>query len=268
MKRLLRTTAAEALGIGAGDLVSLVGGGGKTSLMYRLVAELRASGVGAVAATTTRIAPPAPGEPALLCAETWEELARLLGSCPRVVVARRRLPADKVEGVPPDWCDRIRREGLAGALVVEADGSARKPVKAPEAWEPVVPASSTLFVAVLGLSCVGVPLDRDHAHRPERVSAVTGVPTGARLTPDSVARLLGSEEGLLRGRPLRARAAAFLNQADVPGGTAAGREIAGLLLGGGRPYERVVVGSLREASVPLEVFVAEDALLDRSPARG
>jgi probable selenium-dependent hydroxylase accessory protein YqeC len=248
--------------------VSLVGAGGKTSLMYRLVAELRASGVGAVAATTTRIAPPAPGEPALLCAETWEELARRLGPCPWAVVARRRLPADKVEGVPPDWCDRIRREGLAGALVVEADGSARKPVKAPESWEPVVPPSSTLFVAVVGLSCVGESLDGDHAHRPERISAVTGVPPGARLTPDSLARLLASEEGLLRGRPLHARAAAFLNQADVPGGTAAGREIAGLLLGEGRSYERVVVGSLREASAPLEVFVAEAAPPPRAPVRG
>jgi len=94
------------------------------------------------------------------------------------------------------------------------------------------------------------------------------VPPGARLTPDALARLLVSEEGLLRGRPLRARAAAFLNQADVAGGTAAGREIAGLLLREGRPYERIVVGSLREASAPFEVFVAEDALLARSPARG
>jgi len=236
--------------------------------MYRLVAELRASGLGAVAATTTRIAPPTPGEPALLCAENWEELARRLGPCPWVVVARRLLPGDKVEGIPPDWCDRIRREGLAGALVVEADGSARKPVKAPEAWEPVVPLSSNLFVPVVGLSCVGEPLDGNQAHRPERVSAVTGVPPGARLTPEALARLLASEEGLLRGRPPRARAAAFLNQADVPGGTAAGREIAGLLLGEGRPYERVVVGSLREVSAPLEVFVEEAASRLRSPARG
>ncbi len=268
MNRFRCGTAAEALAAGAGDLVSLVGAGGKTSLMYRLVAELRASGVGAVAATTTRIAPPAPGEPALVCAETWEELARRLGPRPWAVVARRRLPADTVEGIPPEWCDRIGREGLAGALVVEADGSARKPVKAPEAWEPVVPASSTLFVAVLGLSCVGEPLDGTHAHRPERNSAVTGVPPGARLTPGALARLLASEEGLLRGRPPRARAAAFLNQADVPGGTAAGREIAEFLLGEGCPYERVVVGSLRERSAPLEVFVAEAASPPGSPVPG
>ncbi len=268
MKRFRRKTAAEALGVGAGDLVSLVGAGGKTTLMYRLVAELRASGVGAVAATTTRIAPPAPGEPALLCAETWEELERRLGPGPSAVVARRLLPGGKVEGIPADWCDRIGREGLAGALVVEADGSARKPVKAPEAWEPVVPSSSTLFVAVVGLSCVGAPVDGGHAHRPERISAVTGLPPGARLTPGALARLLGSEEGLLRGRPVRARAAAFLNQADVPGGAAAGAEVAGLLLGGGSPYERVVVGSLRDASEPLEVFFADGASPPGSPARG
>ena len=44
MNRLHSVELAETLKIGAGDLVSLVGGGGKTTLMYRLVAELHAAG--------------------------------------------------------------------------------------------------------------------------------------------------------------------------------------------------------------------------------
>ena len=65
-------TIAEALGLPERGLLSLVGAGGKTTVMFRLAAELNARGLRVACATTTKIFPPTPGqalvaEPQLRC---------------------------------------------------------------------------------------------------------------------------------------------------------------------------------------------------------
>ncbi|MCK7504559.1 MAG: hypothetical protein MZV70_11045 [Desulfobacterales bacterium] len=51
----------DALLLHGGGVVSLVGAGGKTSLMYRLARELAGTGQAVLTTTTTRIYPPAGG---------------------------------------------------------------------------------------------------------------------------------------------------------------------------------------------------------------
>ncbi|MBE0618723.1 MAG: putative selenium-dependent hydroxylase accessory protein YqeC, partial [Proteobacteria bacterium] len=232
-------------------------GGGKTTALYRLVREWRALGLSAAAATTTKIAVPGPGEPELSTGQRWDEVRRAVsvhrGS--DLVLGRRMLPGGKVEGIPPEWCDLLLAEGLLDALAVEADGAARLPIKAPAPWEPVVPRTTSTFVAVVGLSCVGTPLDDEHAFRPECVAAATGLRIGDRIEADAVTRLLRSPSGLARGLPRGGRAAVLLNQADGPAQMAAGRAIADGLLGGERTYERVVVAALKGERALCEVWV-------------
>jgi len=243
------TTLADALGVGRGDLVALVGGGGKTTAMYCLLRELRARGVCAAAATTTKIAVPAAGEPQLVLAEDWPALReQVAATAPaQVVLGRRLLAGDKVEGLPEAWCSRLLNEGVLEALVVEADGAGRRPVKAPAAWEPVVPAGTTVFVAVLGLSCVGAPLDAERVFRPERVAAVTGLAPGELLAPDALARLLTARDGLRKGCPADARAYVLLNQADEPSDLEAARRVAASVFRVPGVYRAVVAACLRRA---------------------
>jgi len=242
-------TFAAALGVEAGGLISLVGGGGKTTAMYRLLREWLSLGLRAAAATTTKIAVPGPDEPELCLGEAWEELTRAFdrGHAGGVVLGRRRLAGGKVEGLPPEWCDRLVASGILDALVVEADGAARLPVKAPAEWEPVVPATTTAFVAVVGLTCLGTPVDAGHAFRPERVARVAGLGAGERIDPPALARLLRSSAGLAKGRPAGARAVALLNQADGPQELAAARAVAEGVLERGGEWDRVVASSLRSA---------------------
>lgn len=238
---------AEALGVGRGDLVALVGGGGKTTAMYRLLRELRERGLRAAAATTTKIAAPAEHEARLVLGEEWPELGRHIAAAGpgAVVLGRRLLSGRKVDGIPEAWCSRLIAEGTFDALVVEADGAARRPVKAPEAWEPVVPTGTTVFVAVLGLSCVGAPLAAEAVFRAERVAAVTGVAVGEPLGPEALARLLVAGDGLRRGCPEGARAYVLLNQADGAADLEAARDIAGRVLREAEGYRAVIAATLR-----------------------
>lgn len=254
----------SALAVGAGDLVSLVGGGGKTTTLYRLTDDLTRGGLKAAAATTTKIAAPGPEDRALLlCEPQWDDLVRRLegwnwaGGHPPVLGAGL-LSATKVEGIPPQWCDRLVGERVVDVLVVEADGAARKAVKAPESWEPVVPAATTLFVAVVGLSCVGLPLCADVAFRPDKIAAVTGCAPGAPLTPAVLASLLSTPEGLLKGRTDAMRATALLNQADLPGAWEQGRLLASLLCETTDAYHRVLVACLQRDDAEIEIWEPAD----------
>src|SRR5262249_57693730 len=65
----------------------------------------------------------------------------------------------------------------------EADGSRMRPFKAPAAHEPVIPVETTLVVPVVSADVFGRPLDSEHVHRPDVVSAPIGHPFGAPVNP-------------------------------------------------------------------------------------
>ncbi len=56
----------EALGIKPGEVISLVGGGGKTTLMFALARELASSGKTVITTATTKILEPSSTETSLL----------------------------------------------------------------------------------------------------------------------------------------------------------------------------------------------------------
>ncbi len=247
----------ELIGVGKGDLVSLVGGGGKTTCLFRLAGELAAAGIAVAATTTTKImAPTNQAGVRLICGDSYAALCLALGSpTGRVpVLGRGVLPNGKLEGIDPEWCDRLLGDGAVETLLVEADGARRKPLKAPGSREPVVPDRTTVFVALVGLSCIGKPLDDSEAFRAERIAAVAGQALGTPITVETVARLLLSEDGLLRGRPPAARTVAFLNQADIPGARVAGEAVAGRIVTGATPFDRVILGSLQDAQPALGIW--------------
>ncbi len=64
---------SEALGIQSREVISLVGAGGKTTLMFRLAKELSLSGKKVVTTTTTKILKPTPGETGSLFIDPDEE---------------------------------------------------------------------------------------------------------------------------------------------------------------------------------------------------
>ncbi len=251
---------ADALGVAGAEVVSLVGGGGKTTTLARLTGELRARGLRALATTTTKVGVPGPADPLRLhCAATYARARALAARVAAAqdpgsgvpVLVRRQLSAEKAAGVPAAWLEQLWALALLDALVVEADGAARKPVKAPAPWEPVVPHCTTVFVAVLGLSCLGEVVAQA-GFRVEHIVACTGLAPDSRFEPAGLARLLTAPAGLAKGWGGGARAVAFLNQAEGEQRRAAAREVARRVLSQG-PYTRVVVGSAA-GETPLEVW--------------
>jgi probable selenium-dependent hydroxylase accessory protein YqeC len=258
----------EALAIAPGDVVAFVGGGGKTTAMYRLCAEAAARGLRAVASGTARFTEPARSAPAPLLVDPDErrlraEIARSLQDSPWVIAATGRGPKGRLLPISYGLAGRLAADRRAGLLVLEADGSALRPFKAPAEHEPALPPSATLVVAVAGADVLGRPLDSDSVHRPERVAALTGAAQGAPVTPPIVAAVLASEQGGRKSVPPGARFAALLNKV-TEGRLGAARETAALLQA--RGVDLVVLAEARRD--PPVVAVVHAAPLERSRSLG
>jgi len=254
------SSLTESLDIKAREVISLVGAGGKTTLMFRLAKELFLRGRKVVTTTTTKILEPAPGETGSLFVDSDEERIKdfvrsHLGRYHRITAARERLDSGKLRGVSPDLVDELCRFREVEVVIVEADGAAGRPVKAPREHEPVIPTSTTLIVAILGVDGLGMKLSEKDVFQPERISKITGIPMGERLTDEAMATLVTHPEGIFKGTPPSARVIAFLNKVDIPNGVAKAESIAHKILGKKHErIERVVLGQLKSEPPVAEVI--------------
>ena len=127
-----------------------------------------------------------------------------------------------------------------------------RPFKAPAAHEPVIPVETTLVVPVVGADVFGRPLDAEHVHRPELVSALSGAPLGAPITPEIVAAVLAHPDGGRKNVPAGARVVVLINKVETLPDRKPARDTAERLLR--EPaVEAVVLAAAREDDPVLEV---------------
>jgi probable selenium-dependent hydroxylase accessory protein YqeC len=249
----------EHLQLASGGVISLVGAGGKTTLMFRIARELAEAGESVLTTTTTKIYVPSPEQsPQVILSPSTEEVLEqtraLLPSRLHVTGACGHLGGgEKLAGFPPEVVDEIWRSGLFRWIAVEADGAAARSLKAPAPHEPVIPTSSGWIVAVVGLDVVGMPLDERWVFRPQFYSRITGLPRGRPVTGDSIATALLHEDGIMRGSPSTARRYVYLNKADDPQRLESGRHLAAVLSAKAKgALHGVLIGAARGAAPVLE----------------
>ena len=182
--------------------VSVVGAGGKTTLIEYLAAEAIRHGKKVAVTTTTKIWA---REPYVLWAALSE--GRMRSDFVRVgkAVADGKLTALQVE--------EVEELGTAYDLVlIEADGAKRKPLKYPEGYEPVIPPCSDRVIVVAGLDALSGRAD-EKIFRWELFERATGVAGDARITPSLFLRFF-ENDGLMKGVD-REKCVVVLNKYDA-----------------------------------------------------
>ncbi len=197
------------------SIIALVGAGGKTTLLYELARLLAATGKTVITTTTTHIYPPSPAQSPGLMVEASpapDAVRRALEFHGRLTLARGK-DADKLAGFAPQ--DIAGLAGIADVMLVEADGAAMLPLKAPAAHEPAVPPCAQLCVAVLGLDGVGRWF-QDAVHRPEKAARLCGAMPKTPVRPGHLCDLALHPDGLFRTSPGHARRVVLCHKADLP----------------------------------------------------
>ena len=242
----------DALALGAREHIALVGGGGKTTLMFALTDELRRNGKRVLASTTTKVwhREALEYEKVLLVeddADWGKKQAEGLKSEGTAFLGKSILESGKVEGISASLADKIFRDSNVQYIVVEADGSAGHPLKAPAEHEPVVPSSVTMVVAMMGLEAMSARLDEATVFRLEQVRSITGIETGGILTPSALAKVFLHPAGLFKGAPEGARRVVFLNKEDLVEEDTRAVELADILLADPmKKIDRVILGSIKK----------------------
>ena len=251
------TTLADALRVEPAAVVSFVGGGGKTTAMFRLADELTTAGLRVVTTTSTHIAEDQiPLSPAYINPEELSSLGKCLDRHGQCLVAGLPDGKGRVFNISPEVILDLKKRPDVDCILIEADGSKSRPFKAPAAHEPVVLDITTILVPVVGMNCIGMPLDEAAVHRPDIAASLADVPVGSIITPETVARVLAHDAGGAKGLPAGARLVPLLNKVDLCDIRTAG-EIAEKLLKHPN-VDAVIAGSVDRDPPVLKVWITKE----------
>jgi probable selenium-dependent hydroxylase accessory protein YqeC len=243
-------------------VISLVGGGGKTTLMFALARELVASQGLVITTTTTKIFPPSPEDsPCMLVSEDKRAIKDFIlnegvehGHI--TIVSEEIASSGKLKGVDPELIQEFCKVSPETIIIVEADGAAGRPLKAPNIeHEPVIPRNSSLIIPVVGIDALGCELKDDYVFRAEIAAELTGTALGEIVTPEVIATLMTHQSGIICGSPVYSRIVPFINKVDMNDSLLDARNLASRILEARNPQiNRVVLGQAKFPPHVLEVL--------------
>jgi len=206
----------EALELKNGDCVALVGAGGKTSLMNTLSDELSRIGRKVVITTTTHIEAPQNRQNLVIERDIdriVESVSERLKTSNIAMLASGEANG-QLTGIDNSIIPYLKMiEGVDNVIIV-ADGSTKKPFKAPTDYEPVIPPVCTVVVHTVGIDAIGSPLTAAFIHRPEIIAELTGLNIGDAVTTSIIAKITAHPFGGMKGKPADARFISVINKVE------------------------------------------------------
>lgn len=184
-------------------VISIAGGGGKTTTMNRLAKELSQEGKKVLISTTTAMMMPESGDyDYFITEEEFLEDPKVLElSAERgkiAVLIGTMIRIDKVKGVEMPIIDRIKEMEIYDYIIVETDGAKRKPIKAPREDEPLNPYSTDLVIGIIGLDSLGKKIEEENIHRVEIFKKILNITDEKYIDEELVAALALHPQGLFK----------------------------------------------------------------------
>ena len=166
---------------------AFVGAGGKTTLIHSQAELFRSEGKRVFVTTSTHMF----AEPDTVLSDDADTIIAELNRTGYVMAG---IPeGGKIRSLSTDTYEKVCAH--ADVVLIEADGSNRKPIKFPNSTEPVLPDNVEEIIVVCGLQALGRPLIAV-AHRPELVKVCLGAEDDTIITLEHIAKLV--REGYLR----------------------------------------------------------------------
>ncbi|MCQ2508146.1 MAG: putative selenium-dependent hydroxylase accessory protein YqeC [Dorea sp.] len=202
----------EALGIRQEEnpVLSLVGGGGKTTSCRRLMKDFCQLAKTPIVTTTTHMQKEEGSY------YIGEEDLRAIEACLKregKVWAGKSCGDSFMKSFDLAFVSEMTR--LQVPVIIEADGAKMMPCKIPAEKEPVILPETTHLLAVYGLDAIGKPL-KESCFRLDLVKAFLGKEEEDRLLPEDLVKIAGSRLGGKKGLTDGMDYQVILNKADDP----------------------------------------------------
>jgi probable selenium-dependent hydroxylase accessory protein YqeC len=174
------------------NYIYIIGGGGKTTLMFSLadtaVSEFSKT---VITGTTVKIF-----KPSYFFADNdrtriFDYIKQNIKLFKHLTIAGADIAEhNKLGGLSPQIYDEIFYGKMADYVIIEADGSQGKSVKGHNEYEPVLSDKTQVTVIVAGLDIIEQKFSPDIVHRPEIFSAVTGIRPDEKISCEHIYRII------------------------------------------------------------------------------
>ena len=172
-----------------GNVVTIIGSGGKTTLIWQIAADFAKKKV-LVSPTTKMLVPKEK-------LYTWYYDCKSdkpsLESKPGITLAGcYNESKGKLEALPCDLLGKLIAE--YDLVLLEGDGANGLPLKAWASYEPVVPSYTSLTIGVLPLWPLGMPISEKIVHRLPLFLELSGASAGEPFGPEHIAAIITGNE--------------------------------------------------------------------------
>lgn len=201
---------SNSIGLKHGDVISIVGAGGKTTLMFQLAKEIKNNNANVLATTTTKIYLPSREEAEIICIGEDSFSECQIDKAKIYVYGLGVNLENKIIGLREEHLDRL--VPCFDYTVIEADGSKCKPLKGWNLYEPVVYKGTTKTIGVLDIQTLGMEISDSNIHRMEEFSRLTHGQAGEKITIDHLLKIIVHPMGLFKNH--KGEKILFVNKAD------------------------------------------------------
>lgn len=196
------------------SIISFVGGGGKTTTITKLALELKEKNKKVLVTTTTAMYKPVNSQiNKIFIGNIPKEYKAKKGS---ITVFADYLQDSKIRAKNLNKLEEIIKRKIFDFILIEADGSRGKPIKAPHAFEPVVTKYTDYSLGLIGFDSIGRDLS-SVCHRPEIFQQILNLPKEHIIGYMDIVNLVRHELGLFKN--CKGRKILYLNKVkeeDLP----------------------------------------------------
>lgn len=237
-------TLTELFDIKKGDVVSITGTGGKTSLLFKLGNELRKSSR-VLITTSTKIFMPSKEDYDFMyyCIEDYmnDKIKNRNGA---TVISRKfYMEEKKLIGIRDEDLEKVMDD--FDVVLIEADGSRRLPLKAWKDHEPPILRKTTKTIGVFPVDMLGEKINPDKIYNYE--CFIKFAEGSLIVDNETVGRLCSSPNGIFKNS--RGKLYLFINRADDCRQLKKAWDLAEYLKANvaGNPFDfKICTGSLKE----------------------
>ncbi|MBU3188880.1 putative selenium-dependent hydroxylase accessory protein YqeC [Clostridium bowmanii] len=203
---------SKYIGLVKKDILSIVGAGGKTTMMFKLAEELRKSNK-ILVTTTTKIYLPSLDKYDFICTDKYDFFRYSSMNENGIYVLGLGInDENKILGLSLKDLDEL--VPYFDYILIEADGAKEKSLKAWSEFEPIIHWKTTKTIGIMDIQSLGMIINEDNIHRSKIFCEITGAKMGNTVNLKHLTELILNPLGLFKAA--KGEKILFINKVEEP----------------------------------------------------
>ncbi|MGL5822362.1 MAG: selenium cofactor biosynthesis protein YqeC [Sarcina sp.] len=222
------------------DVISIVGSGGKTSLLYNIAKSTSNNKV--LVSTTTKIRIPDNCFYDYIAFNEQDSITMSKSKNKGIYILANKLNDEKLESIEIDILEKIVDE--FDLTILEADGSKEKLIKGWNDTEPVILEKTTKTIGIVNLDVVGKIINDENIHRIDKFLDITCTKINDLIDKECLIKLIMNKNGLFKNS--KGQKILFINAVETKEKMILAQEISKKLRHQGFELDYIIAGSIVE----------------------